>query len=553
MKRIWHRILLMLLAMLACFIHTLSPIQAESVSEGLALKQTGTPEVYFAYDDAPLLSFGGMSDFIFYAAPDAFDYQLWTDWAAAHGMNHLRAYPPFSWKYIETFAKENGGSAENLLFPYEETSPGSRQFDLTKFDEAYWRRFREQCEYLHEKGIVVHLLMMNGWQLRTEEKNWGGHFFNPDNNINAFTDHLKGDRLGFYQSVSNRQTGLVEAQQQWLRKIVETTADLDNVYYDLVHEMAENYEDWSKSKDWIEVMAGTVRDRFSELQPNRPIILGMDTGGLERNQREWIFSRPYFDVLVYGKSHRVKLAKDWRIEYKKPYIPQEMWDENDDKYGYREPSLSVHMRKYLWKFMMAKCQQMDFYIKPRIDEQLPGFDHNYDPNGWNPFEDQAVVLRQTWDRLSDYPNLWFDGTVRSGPGENRYVLSSRREGLVYLSSQTGEKEVAYPAQTLQLKELALQNGAYTAEIISPEQGSVSTMSVTVNRRQASLDLPAFVDDLAIHLFRSGSAALQNTDVQNADDPGAGVQIKAIALIATLAVGLSVLLLGVFFIRRKKGA
>ena len=566
MKIIWRRVLRSLLAIVTCAFcivipSMVAPVYSEAaITQGLSLEKAGTSKVYFAQDGEPLLSFGGLSDFIFYAAPDAFDYKLWADWAAAHGMNHLRAYPPFSWRDIEAFAEENGGKADSLLFPYEETSPGSRQFDLTRFSPAYWQRFRDQCEYLQSKGIVIHLLMINGWQLLPEPENWGGHFFNPDNNINEFTDHLAGDRLGFYKSVSDRQTDLVAAQKAWLAKVVEETADLDNVYYDLVHEIAENYQDWSKAKDWIETMAQTVRDKFSELQPDRSIILGMDTGGLERRQREWIFSRSYFDVLVFGKSHQVSQALEWRIRYKKPYIPQEMWDEDGTKYGFREPATRVHLRKYLWKFMMAKCQQMDAYIKPRVDEQMPGFPHNYDPNGWNPVEDDAVILRDFWNRLRDYPNLWFDGQVQAGPGENRYVLSSSQEGLVYLSSDTGKVQVSYDAQDLHLKDLALQNGSYAAEIVKPDQGIVSTLSIAVDDRRTALPLPPFIDDLAIHIFREGEPTAQRLEdsSNSAENPGAveapsdNLRNALKWILSGVAIAVAVLL-GLFYVSNRKRA
>jgi hypothetical protein len=103
--------------------------------EALKLERTGIRSVYFTYRGEPLLSFGGLSDFIFYAAEDAYDYKLWARWAEQQGINHVRAYPPMSWKYIVEFAEDNGGDPSNVLFPYEETKPGSRQFDLTKFNE----------------------------------------------------------------------------------------------------------------------------------------------------------------------------------------------------------------------------------------------------------------------------------------------------------------------------------------------------------------------------------------------------------------------------------
>ncbi|MGD1804891.1 hypothetical protein ACP6PL_05550 [Dapis sp. BLCC M126] len=476
----------------------------EMVDQALRLEKTGTKFVYFSHQGKPLLSFGGLSDFIFYAAQDAYDYKLWADWAAEHGINHVRAYPPMSWNYIESFAQQNGGSLDNVLFPYEEVTPGSRQFDLTRFNDSYWQRFREQCEYLQSKGIIIHLLMINGWQFRLNEVNWFGHFFNPVNNINSFSDILRENRLKFYHSVADKETGLVEAQKAWFSKLVEMTADLDNVYYDLVHEIAENHSNWSKVQRWINVMAKTVRDRYAELEPNKSIILGMDTGGLKYgrfSQRSWIFSRPYFDLLIYGKAHRVKNAINWRIQYKKPYIPQESWDDNKRKYTYRNPEHRVHTRKYMWKFMMAKCQQIDLYMKSLDSKLIQGYEHNYDPNGWNDFENDALILREFWNSLVDYPNLWFKGNIKSEIGLHKYVLSSNKETVAYISSKSGKQGVNFDSQKLILENLALANGSYKSDIIKPDTGVLETSIVTVKDGVVSFDLPSFTDDIAVHLYQ----------------------------------------------------
>ena len=103
---------------------------AKTDNSGVQLAKAGTEQAYFTHNGKPLLSFGVLSDFIFYAAKDAYDYELWADWAAEHGINHVRAYPPLSWKYIEYFARENGGSQDNVLFPYVHACVGSRKFEL---------------------------------------------------------------------------------------------------------------------------------------------------------------------------------------------------------------------------------------------------------------------------------------------------------------------------------------------------------------------------------------------------------------------------------------
>lgn len=476
-------------------------------AQGLELKKKGTADVYWTHNGKPLLSFGGLSDFIFYAADDAFDYKQWADWAQAHGISHVRAYPPWSWRTIEKFAIENGGAIQNARFPYKETSTGSRQFDLNQFDSAYWTRFRQQCQYLESKGVIIHLLMTNGWQMRNDNDNWGGHFFNPANNINSFTDHLSSDRLRIYHSVADGQTGLANAQKAWFRKLVEETHDLNNVYYDLVHEIAENHSTWSKCRQWIDAMASEVRTRYGQLQSSRTPILGMDTGGLSSSERDWIFTRSYFDILVYGKVHNRNNALNWRTQYRKPYIPQESWDDNGTKWGYRHPEWRANIRKYMWKFMMARCQQMDLYIKPRPGgSNLPGYPHNYNPNGWNPFEDDARVLRDFWNSLTDYPNLKVAGSISSGPGSHKYVLSSGKEAIAYASSPTGQQNVGYGSQTLSLTGLALADGSYKADIVRPDTGVVNSPSVTVAGGKATIALPSFTDDIVVHLTPSSSTS-----------------------------------------------
>src|ERR671919_3202351 len=109
-----------------------------AVAQPLEIKKQGTDQAYFAYQGEPLLSFGGQSDLIFWLNDDAYAFRRWADWAAANGMNHLRAYPPLSWKNSVLRSTQNGGAAANVLFPYRMVSgsvaQGNPQFDLRQFD-----------------------------------------------------------------------------------------------------------------------------------------------------------------------------------------------------------------------------------------------------------------------------------------------------------------------------------------------------------------------------------------------------------------------------------
>lgn len=499
-------------------------------SQPLQLEKVGTPHVYFSYHGKPLLSFGGMSDFIFYASEDAFDYKKWADWQAAHGMNHCRAYLPGSWTYVEKFTKENGGAKENILFPYEETEPGSRQFDLTRFDERYWARFREQCAYLQSKGIILDLLMWNGWQLSNynEEvaaQDWNGHFYNPANNINACTDILstasnKEQRLKIYHSLSDGNYDLLAIQKAYFEKIIEVTHDLDNIYYELVHEIAINYEDWDKTSEWIEEIALTVRDKWHQYNPERPIILSIDGGhlaGFPFNQgggfpapgseMDWVFSRPYFDILIDGNHHHVANMREWVRKYKKPVVAQESRDDSGQTWSYRIPQNHNHLRKYVWKMMMSKCQQIDIYTKPQPafpqKERQPGPSNNYDPNNWNEFENEAKFLRQFFNSIIDYASLDFKGYFWISTVGHNLVLSSEKEIIAYMSSPTGIENLEFSPRGAHvfLYDLPFPDGQYEAKYFDPKSGPMESVTITIENGITKFRSPDFVDDMVVHIIR----------------------------------------------------
>ncbi len=154
--------------------------------------------------------------------------------------------------------------------------------------------------------------------------------------------------------------------------------------------------------------------------------------------------------------------------------------------------------------MMAKCQQMDMYVKTLESSDQWGKNEpflNYDPYGWNEFENDALILRQFWNSLADYPNLWNDGTVWDGPGRHQYILSSPTEAVIYCSSGTREEGVRFKRWSIYVMELALANGRYTAEIIQPATGIVKTETVEVRDGALRMSLPDFTDDVAVHVYR----------------------------------------------------
>ena len=296
------------------------------------------------------------------------------------------------------------------------------------------------------------------------------------------------------------------------------THDLDNIYYELVHELGMNYDRWEKVSKWIDSMARAVRKRWHEYNPDRSIILATDGGHLAGypfnkgggspqpgSEMDWVFTRPYFDVMIFGNAHHTGNIIDWIKKYKKPYIAQESNDDNGQRWTYRKPETRTHLRKYVWKLMMAKCQQIDIYSKsieslPFIKDK-PGPLHSYDPVGWNEFENDALLLRQFFESIVDYGSLEFKGYFFISSVGHNMVLSSPKEIIAYISSPTGLENIEYSPRGAKvwLYDLPFPNGKYEACSFDPKSGPGESRTIEVRERTTFFRTPDFIDDCVIHI------------------------------------------------------
>jgi len=219
--------------------------------------------------------------------------------------------------------------------------------------------------------------------------------------------------------------------------------------------------------------------------------------------------------MVQGKNHdpfyitahkAIELVK----KFKKPFCPQESLDppgiiyipdvKHKNSLTYFEPRSRNHLRKYVWRWIMAKSQLIDIYQKglsKKVSER-----ERYEPHGHNEFEKDALIIRDFWNHLIDYPNLDFQGIVSKGPGQVHMVLSSRKEAVVYLSSKPGIEQKHFLAQEAKLENLGLRDRDYKVEIWKPSApgGLIKNDSRKIVNGKATIELPDFVDDLVVYIL-----------------------------------------------------
>jgi len=477
-----------------------SDLQGEPQKSGLSVEMAGTRLAYIAHNGKPLLAFGCHLEHMFF---DDYDYEHWTKWAVAHGMNHCRTrlYHAYYRKYS----------------PFVKTEDG--RYDLTTWDESFWKRFHKICSHLQANGIIVHMLI---WPQGSGGHWWQGDaYYLPKNNVHPETAFIrpKKSTAGFWQSLSKGKRGLYEIQTAILWKLIEESADYDNIYYDICHEPFIHAMKPNAREDLREFLSETTRrfiEEYRKRRPDKMPLLGLDTDFTPPGDtRDWIYGHDRFGLMIQGKNHdpfyitaseSIELIK----KFKKPFCPQESLDlpgifhipdvKHKNSLTYFEPRSRNHLRKYVWRWIMAKSQLIDIYQKglsKKVAER-----ERYEPYGHNDFEDDALIIRDFWDHLVDYPNLDFRGVVSRGPGNVQMVLSSQKEAVVYLSSKPGIDGRQFSAQEARLEDLILKGERYKVEFWKPAApgGIFKKDSCRIADGKATVELPNFVDDLVVHIF-----------------------------------------------------
>jgi len=174
--------------------------------------------------------------------PAPFDWDAYVDWMAALNHNFIRLW---RWELVEwdTRANHEQQPRHHLCSPHPwlRTGPGEAldgkpRFDLSRFDEGYFARLRERVRSAGDKGIYVSIMLFEGWGLQCVPRAWEAHPFHPENNVNGVGGSLSGGKppgIGVHELLDPAVTALQEA---YVRKVIDTVNDLDNVLYEISNE-----------------------------------------------------------------------------------------------------------------------------------------------------------------------------------------------------------------------------------------------------------------------------------------------------------------------------
>jgi hypothetical protein len=175
--------------------------------------------------------------------PPAFDFDGYLRFIAEHNYNYIRLW---RWETPKDIEKD-GIVRYSAPHPWKRTGPGTAwdgkpKFDLTAFNEDYFARMRKRVERARDRGIYVSVMLFNGWELQFS--NWTGHPFNAENNINGIDGDQDKDGRGTEIESWPPPAGVEKLEKAYVRKVIDTVNDLDNILYEISNESGPYSTDW---------------------------------------------------------------------------------------------------------------------------------------------------------------------------------------------------------------------------------------------------------------------------------------------------------------------
>jgi hypothetical protein len=458
----------------------------------------------------PILAYGPSPQHILTYLPrgSGDDYADWLSWAKRYRMRNVRSYPPST--VVETPAIN--------LFQRAARDPG--KFDLKRFNNAYFNELRRACKEFEKAGVIVHLQL---WQAVKWKKAWAQSYYNPANNVNPDISRHAGPNQ--FSTMANPI--LLKHQIAYVDRILDATADIGNVFYDIMNEIGNGT---SPSRKWVDAIVESIRKWEKRTKVNVLLTLN-DEGG--KRLGDFSLNHPQLDLIVKDLG-RYEEHMDTRMHYGKPTISVRNIDFNyingESFYFFGEnnleinsdPQLQARGRKYWWRMYMAGVAAAAGYA-----DSISSTDRPWEQRFASMFPrkiDQPETIKSQriasyrLDTLAETNFLHFinfvelagdrqglqagSGVVAGHPVANSYCLQNDRKAVIYMESPNGEAGHIYPEGNAKLIGLHLRNGSYNLLVYHPGTGEQATGGIQISNGEGFVQLPSFRDDLAVIIRRS---------------------------------------------------
>ncbi|MBN1804786.1 MAG: hypothetical protein JW837_06015 [Sedimentisphaerales bacterium] len=399
--------------------------------------------------------------------PPQFDFDACIDRMQKLNHNFIRLW---TWEPVFWNTKAN---SENKLHtsapqPWARTGPGAAldgkpKFDLTKFNPVYFDRLRQRVSAAHERGIYVSVMLFEGWAVQFSAGAWEGHPFNKQNNINGIDGDRNGDNKGLEIYILSNPV-VTNVQESYVRKVIDTVNDLDNVLYEISN------ENHPPSTQWQYHMIHFIKKYEKEKPKQHPVGMTFQYSGgknetLFNSPADWISPNneggyrddpPVADgrkVILNDTDHLWGIGGNQAWVWKSflrghnpifmdPYDGVVLGNKFDTKWEPIRVSMGYTL-KYAERMNLAEMRPYKDLSSTKYCLANPGVEYLvYKPASG---EDSITVKLKS----GRYKYEWFssdegkvvsNGNIRTNDSEEKFEVPSKGDAVVYITS----REMAFP-------------------------------------------------------------------------------------------------------------
>ncbi len=184
--------------------------------------------------------------------------------------------------------------------PYPRTGPGRAldgrpRFDLSRFDERYFERLRDRVKTAGDRGIYVAVMLFQGFSIEQKlgegvdpfvGNPWEGHPFHRKNNASGIDGDLnRNDEGEEVHTLAN--PSVTKIQEAYVRKVIDTLNDLDNVLFEISN------ESHGQSTEWQYHMINLIHEYEKTKPKQHPVGMTFQFGqGKSRGTSKALFESP---------------------------------------------------------------------------------------------------------------------------------------------------------------------------------------------------------------------------------------------------------------------
>jgi len=215
--------------------------------------------------------------------PAPFDFDQYLDFLVSHNHDFIRLW---AWEQAHSF-NNNLDQLKRYFtpFPWQRTGPGTAndgkpKFDFTKYDQSFFDRLRARVIAAAARGIYVSVMLFDGWDVANAcNPTDGGFPYGEGNNINGISADCTDTQILAIAAVT-------QIQDAYVRKVIDTVNDLDNVLYEIANETNGGAISWQYH------MIDLVKQYESTKPCQHPVGMTTPGGGddpdIIASQADWI-------------------------------------------------------------------------------------------------------------------------------------------------------------------------------------------------------------------------------------------------------------------------